>query len=793
MDNHINQTQRHKDTEDWLSSLCLRRRSVLWHGGSVFALLCLLFLQNACQSPPNEPSTLVRRSILDGQTRMLTIQLQDDLYAAYDLENCQLYKLWQGGVHWEGANFTDVKTVQPSTWGHSFYENPRGPRQSRWEVMQNGAKKEVEAFLDSYFISKEGTRLVYYLAWGGAKPIKVIEDPRLWDEGKYWQFTRFMLLQDVPEGIRVLLNDEELKVDSLISLGIACKKTQTPTRPQAVALGNNPSLYWLDRSGCTLCHAEKERKIGPSWQEIAGTYSDEPREVKELVKTVQEGSAGKWGQAAMTPHPHIEKKDLERMIRYILSLAPREKEPRPARPRVAQEEKQQTPPPGFGAPLTAVHPAYDLQDLRPPGFEPRVGGMDFLPDGRLLVCTWDSVGAVYALSGVEKGDPSQMEVQRIAVGLAEPLGLKTVGEAIYVMQKNELTELIDYEKDGFYDQYRVVCDEFGVTADFHEYSYGLEYQDGYFFAPLGLAMRLMKHELQHPDRGTLIKVAEDGSYERIVTGLRQPNGIGRGPEGELFLTENQGQWVPASKLIHVRQGDFHGCQFGTGDRYANQEMVPPAVWLPQDEIGNSPSQPVLMQDGPYAGQMIFGEVTHGGIKRAFLEKINGEYQGCVFRFTQGLEAGINRLVWGPDGALYAGGVGMVGGWSWQGRQFGLQRLQYNGKVPYEMLAVRALPDGLEIEFTREINDNTRRALENLIVQQWRYEATPAYGGPKIDLQSLSDIELRYPENPRKAQLIISGLMEGHVVYLQIPPHEHSKDDPLWSGDVWYTLNHIPAQ
>jgi cytochrome c len=63
-----------------------------------------------------------------------------------------------------------------------------------------------------------------------------------------------------------------------------------------------------------------------------------------------------------------------------------------------------------------------------------------------------------------------------------------------------------------------------------------------------------------------------------------------------------------------------------------------AIYLPEDEIANSPSQPILMQDGPYKGQMLHGDVTHGGIKRDFLEKINGEYQGAVFRFTQGLEA-----------------------------------------------------------------------------------------------------------------------------------------------------------
>jgi cytochrome c len=51
-----------------------------------------------------------------------------------------------------------------------------------------------------------------------------------------------------------------------------------------------------------------------------------------------------------------------------------------------------------------------------------------------------------------------------------------------------------------------------------------------------------------------------------------------------------------------------------------------------------------MLEGPYKGQMLHGDVTHGGLARDFLEKINGAYQGAVFRFTQGLEAGVNQKV-----------------------------------------------------------------------------------------------------------------------------------------------------
>ena len=48
------------------------------------------------------------------------------------------------------------------------------------------------------------------------------------------------------------------------------------------------------------------------------------------------------------------------------------------------------PNPGFGASLESVHPSYDLTNLEPPGYEFKVGGLAFFPDGRMLVTTLDS-------------------------------------------------------------------------------------------------------------------------------------------------------------------------------------------------------------------------------------------------------------------------------------------------------------------------------------------------------------------------------------------------------------------
>ena len=122
--------------------------------------------------------------------------------------------------------------------------------------------------------------------------------------------------------------------------------------------------------------------------------------------------------------------------------------------------------PGDGYVQEAVHPSYDLSQARPVEFTPKVGGMDFLDDGRLVVSTWDAEGNVYVLDNVDSGDETKITATKIATGLAEPLGLKVVDNEIYVLQKQELTKLIDHDGDGTIDEYKTIANSWTTTANF---------------------------------------------------------------------------------------------------------------------------------------------------------------------------------------------------------------------------------------------------------------------------------------------------------------------------------------
>ena len=448
--------------------------------------------------------------------------------------------------------------------------------------------------------------------------------------------------------------------------------------------------------------------------------------------------------------------------------------------------------PGDRMPLDTIHPSFNLYQAKPASFHPRIGGIDFIDNDRMVICTWDSTGAVYVLKNYNNPDPEAIEVKQIAQGLAEPLGIKIVDGELYVLQKQELTKLVDIDGDEIIDEYRKVCDSWHVTPHYHEFAFGLVYREGNFYATLATDLGAQYKDVKH--RGKVIRISKDGSeLEFLAEGFRTPNGIAEGPDGALYVADNQGNWIPTSKIVRVEKGKFYGFKFADYERVKDYQEDPPLVWLPHVEISNSPSQPAILNLGPYEDQMIHGDVTHGGIKRVFIDEVDGVLQGAAFRFMQGMDAGINRIMWGPDGNLYAGGVGSGGNWRHQGKLwYALHRIEYNQKSTFEMLAVRAKSNGMEIELTEPINVNIRLSTEDFDVQQYHYTATEQYGGPKKGVEDLEVVSVNLSTDRKRIFLEVSGIKSGKVVYIHVTnPFISENYQSLWSTECWYTMNRKP--
>ncbi len=482
--------------------------------------------------------------------------------------------------------------------------------------------------------------------------------------------------------------------------------------------------------------------------------------------------------------------------------------------------------PGDGKPVAGVHPAWSVATIHPKGFDPMVGAMCFDSSGRLIVGTFNPLqrddrnlpdidskkpDKLFAIKGA-MGDPSKIEVTECADGFFEPLGLCAVGDDLYCSNRKSIIKLIDKDHDGYYETHETVAEGW-EGWNYHQFCFGLVHKEGKLYATLSTAMAPPAWEGMGTNaapngamRGGALEVDLSSNTASVIAGgLRAPNGIGLGPDDSLWYLDNQGAWMPCSQFCEVIPGRFYGHhnrtnfvpkladrfpQGGVPSVFVDRPRTPASVLMPHNEAVNSPTQPQLITSGLYAGQMYVGELTGGGIRRVNLEKVNGQWQGALFQFTQGLESGVQRMIWGPDGSLYVGGIGAGGNWNWRETKFGLQRLSPTGKTAFEMLAIHATPTGFRIEFTKPVATDWLASPSNFSARQWRYEPTEQYGGPKLDEEKLAITRATPGADGKSVTLEIPGLKTGRCVALRMDP-KSTEGEAIWSTEAWYTLNEIP--
>lgn len=463
--------------------------------------------------------------------------------------------------------------------------------------------------------------------------------------------------------------------------------------------------------------------------------------------------------------------------------------------------------PGFGR-----HPSYAIATIRPTSFQPQVCGMDFLPNGDMVVVTWKGSstpmwqsnggkwGQAYLLEGVDGPDREAIKVTRIADGFKDAMGVVTVGGDIYVGDVDRIVKLTNKDGAGMY-QGKQEIGKFPSSSDgWFEYSFGPVLKAGRFYMALAVHVDGSGSNVtqKSADRSTVISFPQEGGAYRVeASGFRAPDGIGFGPEEEIFVTDNQGGWLPTNKIIHVVPGRFYGYNATPASRFQNLPMTQPTLWLPyRDAISHSPTELHAMPAGPFKGHMIFGDVSRGGLYRAFLEKVldpvtkQPEYQGSVFPFVGGLEAGIHRLKIKANGDMYVGGLGNGESTNkgWKGTRFGLQKITaIPGATAFEMLAVRSRKGGMEIEFTKPVGASAEAAA-NYTAKQWNYIPAAPYGAGKQPTETLTLGAVLVSQDRKSVFLPLAALKDkGFVVHLAARNLKSQDGDTLLYKETWYTL------
>ncbi len=465
----------------------------------------------------------------------------------------------------------------------------------------------------------------------------------------------------------------------------------------------------------------------------------------------------------------------------------------------------------------------------PRDIKPEVSAVTFGQDGKLY--------ATFRRGYIYSYDPASKRWARFAEGLHTPMGIAPgdkPGE-LFVAQTPELTRVADTDGDGTADSFETISDAWGLSGNYHEFVAGpVRDKDGNFYVSVGLAsgnadprppvrgemirrpsravepvegkVNKIGHYSPVPYRGCALKITPEGAAEVFACGFRQPNGIVMSPEGEIFAADNQGGWVGTSSLHHVTEGAFHGHPaslhwhpefLGTNPIEADvaeldRRRKKPAILFPQGDMGGSTAQPLFDLSkggfGPYAGQMFVAEWTYPRVLRVDLQKVRGEYQGAAFPFMdgEGLRMANNRIAFSPDGgSLYIAQTSRI----W-GSTEGLQRIVWQGQVPFDILTMRLTKTGFDLTFTKPADRESASDPSNYSFARYYYLYHSTYGSPKTDVTPVKVASAAVSGDGLKVSLTVEDLREGWLYDLRPAGIVSVDGEPLAAKMAAYTLNRL---
>ncbi len=441
------------------------------------------------------------------------------------------------------------------------------------------------------------------------------------------------------------------------------------------------------------------------------------------------------------------------------------------------------------------------------------GAFAVLPDGRIAVGTRH--GEIFFIEGIDARKPVP-KFHRFATGLDEIFGLTWKDNALRVTQSCELTRVSDSNKDGIADRFETISDAWGY-ANYHEYAFGSKLDKlGNQFVALGLSASYYSHAL---NRGFIMKVAPDGKTTAFASGLRSPGGIGFDEHDSLFYIESQGPWNCSCSLKAVSQNSFHGhpASFhwypyspelgdvpetpNSGGRIVTEknrvkQLVPYAVVFPYIRMGRSITAFNVDRTGgkfgPFENQMFLGDYTQSIIMRATTEQINGVWQGACYPFREGLSTGILNVEFTPGGNLLCGGTNR--GWPVRGiKPFALERVEWSGKMPFEINRVTITPSGFHMTFTKPVEIYSGNAKSSYVISSFTHPYHAGYGGPEIEKQKSEVQTVTLDPDGLSATITIDNLKRGFVFEFDLAALRSRDGEKLLHRNAYYTVNEIPTR
>ena len=425
-----------------------------------------------------------------------------------------------------------------------------------------------------------------------------------------------------------------------------------------------------------------------------------------------------------------------------------------------------------------------------------------------------------------KGLPNAATVSKISDNMRQPTGVAVgPGDEIMVPDRDAI-----YKFTPTGTKTKVLDNP--VPNAWHQWIFTPMYFGGKYYAPYSGTIKIGGPSTANPSSeysGAMLTWTSNGAggFSKFAGGFRSCNGsgLGSGPQaGFMMVADNQGSWEPSCPIHLIRQNRFYGHKQNSGftanwaqaANAANPTTMPydpPVAWMLDSDApggipfgaGQSTSQPIYVDRGPFEGDWIVGDINQQQLARIALDpvdgglNVNGKFNGSVHFFTGGFgNSAINRLSWHPTAPILYVGTTSTAGNNWPtGSLKPFYQVSFNDAAvtdAFEMLGVKSRANGVEIEFSQPVAPATAVA-GSFLLNPYQLKRQDGYGAgnetitkPPIDAVQISGDHKRV-----FLQIGNFALPDRVIVITAAGIRSEAGNGSLFFNRTWFTHNYQSTQ
>ena len=198
-------------------------------------------------------------------------------------------------------------------------------------------------------------------------------------------------------------------------------------------------------------------------------------------------------------------------------------------------------------------------------------------DGYAVVVTFD--GDLWKVRGLQ-GDLQNITWQRIACGMQEPSAVQIKDGKIFVFGRNGITKVTPGKKGLVYENH---SSDFWQSADTRDFAHSLsvDHKGHFYFSKGG-----QQNDYPSKHSGRILKIDDGKKVKVFASGLRNTYLTTRPGTDEIYASDQQGHWIPATPIHRIMEGGYYGFQPAAPWNVPEPKITPPLCWIPHTVAGS---------------------------------------------------------------------------------------------------------------------------------------------------------------------------------------------------------------